>query len=196
MRKKVFISSETSKYCQWQSFTNFWQELPANTVNFNQCEEKHQRLMSNFPSWKCSFQRNNYIFCQFPLIESKWRTGLEPEETLKEAAFYPRMPLSKAKQIQKNEQPLFSRACCMIYWTMTFFFCCLVAQSCPTLWPHGMQHARLPYPSPSPRVCPSSWSLHQWCPSHPLTPSSPSALDLSQHQGLFQWVVSLKRHFS
>ena len=26
-------------------------------------------------------------------------------------------------------------------------------------------------------------------PSHPLMPSSPSALDLSQHQGLFQWVV-------
>ena len=25
-------------------------------------------------------------------------------------------------------------------------------------------------------------------PSHPLTPSSPSALSLSQHQGLFQWV--------
>ena len=27
-------------------------------------------------------------------------------------------------------------------------------------------------------------------PSHPLTPSSPSALNLSRHQGLFQWVVS------
>ena len=26
-------------------------------------------------------------------------------------------------------------------------------------------------------------------PSHPLMPSSPSALDLSQHQGLFQWVI-------
>ena len=25
-------------------------------------------------------------------------------------------------------------------------------------------------------------------PSHPLTPSSPSAFNLSQHQGLFQWV--------
>ena len=27
-------------------------------------------------------------------------------------------------------------------------------------------------------------------PSHPLTPSSPPALNLSQHQGLFQWVIS------
>jgi len=31
--------------------------------------------------------------------------------------------------------------------------------------PHGMQHARLPCPLPSPRVCPSSCPLHQWC--HP-----------------------------
>ena len=34
-----------------------------------------------------------------------------------------------------------------------------------SLWPHGLQHARLPCPSPTPRVhpnsCPSSW----WC--HP-----------------------------
>ena len=26
-------------------------------------------------------------------------------------------------------------------------------------------------------------------PSHPLMPSSPSALNLSQYQGLFQWVI-------
>ena len=32
-----------------------------------------------------------------------------------------------------------------------------------SLWPHRLQHARPPCPSPSPRVCPSSCSLHQWC---------------------------------
>ena len=36
-----------------------------------------------------------------------------------------------------------------------------VTQSCLTLWPHGLQHARLPCPSPTPRVysnsCPSHW---------------------------------------
>ena len=40
-----------------------------------------------------------------------------------------------------------------------------VAQSCPTLHLHGLQHARIPYSSPTPRacsnLCPSSW----WC--HP-----------------------------
>ena len=52
-----------------------------------------------------------------------------------------------------------------------------------------LQHARLPCPSPSPRVYPSSWPLHRWC--HPIiSSSSPSAFYLSQHQGLFQWVSS------
>ena len=41
--------------------------------------------------------------------------------------------------------------------------------SCPimynSLWPHGLQQARLPCPSAYPRVCPSSCPLHQWC--HP-----------------------------
>ena len=29
--------------------------------------------------------------------------------------------------------------------------------------PHGVQHSRLPYPSPSPGVCSNSWPLSQWC---------------------------------
>ena len=28
---------------------------------------------------------------------------------------------------------------------------------------HGLQDSRLPCPSPSPRICPSSCSLHRWC---------------------------------
>ena len=32
-----------------------------------------------------------------------------------------------------------------------------------SLWPHGLQHARPPCPSPSPGVCPSSCSLPRWC---------------------------------
>ena len=52
------------------------------------------------------------------------------------------------------------------------------------LWPHGLQQARLPCPSPT--------HVHRVCdaiqPSHPL---SPPVFNLSQHQGLFQWVSSL-----
>ena len=42
------------------------------------------------------------------------------------------------------------------------------------LRPHGLQHSRLPCPSPSPRVCSNSCLLSWWCiqPSRPL--SSPS----------------------
>ena len=35
---------------------------------------------------------------------------------------------------------------------------------------HGLQHARRPWPSPSPGVCPSSSPLHGWC--HPTISSS------------------------
>ena len=31
------------------------------------------------------------------------------------------------------------------------------------VWPHGLQHAKLPCPSVSPRVCSNSYPLHQWC---------------------------------
>ena len=36
------------------------------------------------------------------------------------------------------------------------YICCSVAHLCPTLWPHGLQHARFPCPSPSPEVCSNS----------------------------------------
>ena len=38
---------------------------------------------------------------------------------------------------------------------------CSVAQSCPILWPHGLQHTRLPCPSRSPRACSNSCPLSQ-----------------------------------
>ena len=39
-----------------------------------------------------------------------------------------------------------------------------------SLWPHGLQHTRLPCPSLSPGVCSDSCPLSQWC--HPTTSSS------------------------
>ena len=37
-------------------------------------------------------------------------------------------------------------------------------------WPHGLQHARLPCPSPTPRVYSNSYPLSRWC--HPTISSS------------------------
>ena len=39
-----------------------------------------------------------------------------------------------------------------------------------SLWPHGLQHARLPCPSPTPRACSNSSPSNQWC--HPTISSS------------------------
>ena len=54
------------------------------------------------------------------------------------------------------------------------FFCFLqfssVAQSCLTLQPHGLQHARPPCPSPTPGVYSNSCLLSWWC--HPAISSS------------------------
>ena len=40
--------------------------------------------------------------------------------------------------------------------------CCSVVKSSLTLWPHGLQHARLPCPSLSPGVCSKSCPLSWW----------------------------------
>ena len=58
------------------------------------------------------------------------------------------------------------------------------SRSIMSLRPHGLQHAKPPCPSPTPRV----YSNHVHCvgdaiqSSHPLSSPSPPALNLSQHQ--------------
>ena len=58
-----------------------------------------------------------------------------------------------------------------------------------SLWPHEPQHARPPCRTPTPRAHSNSGPLSWWC--HPTISSSvspsPSALNLTQHQGLFKW---------
>ena len=39
-----------------------------------------------------------------------------------------------------------------------------------SLWPHGLQHARLPWPSPTPGACTNSCPSSWWC--HPIISSS------------------------
>ena len=67
-----------------------------------------------------------------------------------------------------------------------------VTQSCLTLWLHGLQHARPPCPSPTPRVYSNSCPLSWWC--HPTIWSS--VIPFSSHlqsfpaSGSFLWVSS------
>ena len=62
-----------------------------------------------------------------------------------------------------------------------------------SLWPHGQQYSRLPYPSPAPGVYSNSchWVGDGIQLSHSLSSLSPPAFNLSQCQGLLKWVSSL-----
>ena len=50
---------------------------------------------------------------------------------------------------------------CQFYWYHSVHFSCSVVSNC--LQPHGLQHARLPCPSPTPRACSNSCQSSQWC---------------------------------
>ena len=78
--------------------------------------------------------------------------------------------------------------CQIIQFSLVQFSCSVVSKS---LQSHK-SHTRPPCPSPTPRACSNSCPSSRWChqPSHPLSSPSPPALNLSQHQGLFQWVSS------
>ena len=56
--------------------------------------------------------------------------------------------------------------------------CSVVSDS---LWPHGLQHARPPYPSPTPGIYPNSCPLSWWC--HPTISSS--VIPFSSHHQSF-----------
>ena len=58
-----------------------------------------------------------------------------------------------------------------------------------SLWPHGLQHTRLPCPSHLLELAQTHvhWVSDAIQASHPLSFLSPPAFYLSQHQGLFQW---------
>ena len=55
----------------------------------------------------------------------------------------------------------------LLWHDLLLFSCSVMSDS---LWPHGLQHARLPCPSLSPRVCSNSCPLSWWC--HPTISSS------------------------
>ena len=64
-----------------------------------------------------------------------------------------------------------SRNVCLDIWFYILSCCCSISKLCLTPCnPMNFLHARLPCPSPSPRVCSDSCPLNRWC--HPTTSSS------------------------
>ena len=76
---------------------------------------------------------------------------------MNEIAFF-----NKAQALGRAGRNFFGRP----VWT-DMFSCSVMFDS---LWPHGLQHVRLPCPSPSPGVWSNSCTLSQWC--HPTISSS------------------------
>ena len=79
-----------------------------------------------------------------------------------------------------------------LYHHMEFQFSCSVMSD--SLWPHGLQHARLPCPSPTPGVCSNSCPPSWWC--HPtissccpllLLPPIPPSNRVFSMSPLFTW---------
>ena len=79
----------------------------------------------------------------------------------------------------------------LIFWKVSVHFSPSVVFD--SLRSHGLHKARLPYPSPSPQLAQTHvhWVGDAIQPSHPLLSPSPPDFNLSQHQGLLQWVSSL-----
>ena len=74
--------------------------------------------------------------------------------------------------------------------TLKNLFSCLVMSN--SLQPHGLQHKTLPNSLHLSKFGQANvyWVDDVIQPSYPLSPPSPPAFNLSQHQGPFQWVSS------
>ena len=80
-------------------------------------------------------------------------------------------------------------------WAVAVFYPWIMSNS---LQPHGLQHARVPRPSLSPRVCSISCPLSQWC--HPTVSSScprllPSAPGKPHHISMHHRIAFLELRF-
>ena len=122
--------------------------------------------------------REGFLFDVVPLVDSAffvWAVGVIFKKSLPESISRSLYSMFSSRRFTSFSSVHFSHS--------------VVSNS---LWPHGLQHARVPYPSPAPGACsnsgPSSWWCHQT--SHPLLSPSLPAFNLFQHQTLFQWVSS------
>ena len=136
-------------------------------------------LPSIFPNIRV-FSSESALCIRWPKLgKCKLKTQWEITTSLLE------WPLSKRQELIKRWSGCGKKG------TLVQWFCCSVTKSCLTLC--------------DPMVCSTPgfsvlyyllgfiqthvhWVNDATQPSHPLSPSSPHALSLSQHQGVFQWV--------
>ena len=84
-----------------------------------------------------------------------------------ESFFLPLIMISSKNREELGRKAPEGKLFYLISLSLVQFSCSVVSDS---LWPHESQHARLPWPTPTPRVHPNSCLLSQWC--HPTISSS------------------------
>ena len=70
----------------------------------------------------------------------------------------------------KKYRIIFAPCVCRLLYTISALVQFSHSVMSDSLWPHGLQHARLPSPSPTPRAYSNSCPLNQWL--HPIISSS------------------------
>ena len=118
---------------------------------------------------------------EIPDVQSGFRKGWGDRDQIANICWI----IGKEREYQKTS----TSALLIMAMPLTVSVQCSCSVASNSLQPNGLQHTRLPCPSPTPRAYSNSCLLGWWC--HPTISSpSPPAFNLSQHQGLFQWVSS------
>ena len=143
-------------------------------------DESFWSFLSSFQKWKCAAWRDNHLLT-IRLKTSKLRI-MEQKEKMTEflTSAMDCLPFI-SYYMKKINFPCLSYYSLFKYlqanipkWCTDFPVIIVQLQSpCLTLQPHGLQHIRLPCLSLSPKACPNSYPLSQWC--HP-TISTPVTL--------------------
>ena len=89
--------------------------------------------------------------------------------------------------------PSFKQQETLLFTSLLLLFSCSVVSD--SWQPHGLQHARLPCPSPSPSTCSNSCPWSWWCHPTVLSFAVPLSFCLQSFpaSGLLQWVGSSHR---
>ena len=123
-------------------------------------------LEDSLPAWpkllKTALQSKTFLLSFLPFFfPPPFLSSILPPSSFL-PLLYPSFPLSSLEV-----RPILHS---LNYPLLLFFSRSVVSES---LWPHGLQHARLPCPSLSHQVCLNSCPLSQWCPPTILSTVAP-----------------------
>ena len=147
-----------SRYHSWQPAWLWWKEICViqnnNKLQVEPSLKEKGTIVKKKKSWKIIHQ-NLYLFSSyatvFEICNMKYKRELQID-SVKRILFFKNLNSLNKKKISLSSVQ-FS-----------------LSVTSNSLSPHGLQHARPPYPSPTPRACSNSSPLSQWC--HPTISSS------------------------